>query len=546
MNSEKKTKLRDDVPLGTHIFDRTKGELRDLSGNVVHMRKQSTDVLATLSRHEGEVVSKDDIITAVWRGVATTDDSLVQCIADIRRTLGSEAVETFPKRGYRLRPNRLSQVPQIGVVRRTWYVAGVLGAIILTVVLWAFLRPALKEEMAIVPPVIIAERTLAVLPFANLSDDPELRFFSDGLSEDLTTELSKVVGLTVIANASSFNFRNAESGFKQIAEDLGVRFLVRGTVRHRSERVRINVSLVDPLDGFNIWSERFDSEIGGTFDVRDEVMRQIVQALSLKLTTDAKTGSRIEPDAYFMLLRGLEAQRRSAAGGNLEARAYFERALQLDPQYARAHASLALTYGRDTEFGIPSKVSTQSIEKGLEAAITAIQLDPDIPHAYFALGVLNLALREYDHALAAVRHAIVLNRNYSDGYALLAEAAVYGGDLEEALTAIQRAKRLHPRHPHTYHWIEGLILFQMGRFDEAQFFLEASVASDPGFFQGQITLAANFGQQGESKLAAEALAKARKINSALLLDPETEDTTYRFEDRHLRLAEGLRLAATHE
>jgi TolB-like protein/DNA-binding winged helix-turn-helix (wHTH) protein/Tfp pilus assembly protein PilF len=544
MKHEKGTNPQEFLAIGAIKYDRTTGTLTNADGTIVHMRRQSADVLAVLARSEGEIVGKETLIDSVWPGIATTDDSLIQCIADIRRTLGRDAVETFPKKGYRLRSNHDADAGRRTSARGRRLRVALAGCLLATAVGAAWVswpvRPG--DEGAIVPPVVSQEQTLAVLPFVNLSGDPDLSYFSDGLSEDLTTDLSKVVGLTVISQASSFDFRNAESGFGEIAQDLGVRYLVRGTVRRYGDRVRINVALVDSRDGFNLWTERFDTDTQDPFSVQDSVLRQIVRALSLTLDIEEPPSQRTEPDAYDMLLRGLEPFREYTAAGNIEARAYFERALKLDPEYARAYAYIAITYGRETVFRYSDEISRPSIQKGLEAAITAIRLDPARPDAYFALGMLNLALGEYDNALAAARHSIRLDGNYSDGYALLGEVAVHGGDLDEALTAIRRAKLLHPHYPFSYDWIEGHILFQLGRYDEAEPLLEAAVEGNPGFYRGLITLAANFGQQGNASSAGKALAAALAINPDLALDREAAQTPYRFEERRRRLADGLRLA----
>ena len=384
---------------------------------------------------------------------------------------------------------------------------------------------------------------MAVRPFHNLGVDTELHFFSDGLSEDLTTDLSKVKGLTVISYASSFGYLNAESGFKTIARELGVRYLVRGTVRHNADRVRINVSLVDPLDGFNIWTDRYERPRSNPFDVQEEVTRQIVNALSLTLEEDKDELKQIDPGAYYMLLRGLEPLRELTASGSAEARVFFERALAIDPQYARAHASIAVSYGRELILRYSDETSEASVKKGLKAAITATILDPNIPQAYFAVGLLNLVIKEYDNALAAVRHAIRLDGNYSDGYALLAEVALYGGDLNEALIAIKRAKLLHPHHPYSYDWSEGNILYQLGRFDDAQPFLEEAVDLSPQFYQGLITLAANYGQQGSIELASLALSKAQAIEPDRDVVNTFSQMPFRLKERRNALIGGLQKAA---
>lgn len=548
MSNEKNPKLPKILQLGRFRYDRGTGQLTDDDGTNISLRRQSADVLSVLAEHAGDIVTKATFFEEVWPGIATTDDSLVQCIADIRKVLGRDVVKTFPKRGYKLELNLAPDRP-LAKARggRSFRLAlaaclGAAGILLYAVIPW----PPTSGNETIVPPAVSSENTLAVLPFVNLGTGPELRFFGDGLSADLATDLSKVPKLTVISYDSSFDYGGAESGFKKIAKDLGVRYLVRGTVRQYANRIRINASLIDTLDGFNVWAERFDRDKGNPFDVQAEVTRRIVDALSLTLNSGERAPQRIEPDAYFMLLRGLGPLREYTERGNLEARRYFERALTLDPEYARAYADIAITYGRETVFRSSGEISKTSIEKGLEAAITAIQLDPNLPDAYFALGVLNLAIRRYDNAMAATRHALKLDMNYSDGYALLAELALYSGDLKEALIAIQRAKLLHPHHPSSYNWIEGEILFHLGRYDDAQPFLEAAVEGNPHFFRGLIALAANYGQQHNTRAAKEMLDRASVIMPGQNVNTLLEKMPYRIEERRQRLAEGLMKAGFHQ
>ena len=506
------------LQIGTTQYDRAADALTAADGTPVHLRKQSALVLAALAAHPGDVVSREDLIEAVWKGVATTDDSLIQCISDIRRALGKDAVETFPKIGYRLvakvdhaaKPEALAKPAP----RRRYAFVAISAVMILAVGIGIqqLRSPAdLTHDMTeITPPRIVPNKTLAVLPFLNLGGGEDERFFGDGLSEDLTTDLSKVPDLTVIAYASSGDFPQAESGFRDIADDLGVRYLVRGTVRHLGERVRINVSLIDPVEGVNIWAERFDRFRQDPFDVQEDVTRAIVDALSLSLEAESAP-MRVAPDAYFMLLRGLEPLRENTTNGNRRAREYFARALELEPNYARAHAYVAVAYGRDTMFDYSGAAGRQSVQKGLEAAITAIQLDPDLPNAYSALAVLNLAIGEHDKALAAARHSIRLNRNFADGYAVLSEAGVYGGDLDEALAAIKHAKRLHPHHPASYDWIEGHVHFQRGDPAAARPFLEATVEVTPGFLPAYVTLAAAYAELGDFERAESVIAALKAI-----------------------------------
>lgn len=582
MTDEKNTKSDEIHKLGRLSYFLSSGELRDEKGNLIHIRKQSADVLSLLVEHSGELVTKDFLVQKVWAGISTTDDSLVQCIADIRRAAGKDTIETFPKKGYRLhstvvtpevkrsfRPGRKGLYAATSALALLFFIF-ILNELVgfrsntadspnsngrlepdhspdLTSERVSGLESAgvveqVESQGSFRPPIIAHEKTLAVLPFANLGGGSESRFFSDGLSEDLATDLSKVPGLTVISYASSYNFPDADSGFKSIADDLGVRYLVRGTVRHQEDRVRINVSLVDPADGFNVWTERYDKDRSNPFDVQEEVVQQIVGALSLKLGTEDADSNRIEPGAYYMLLRGLEPLRERTPSGNKKARDYFERALALDPEYARAHASLAVTYAREIVHNRAHPPSLAAIEQGLQAAVRAIQLDPGIPHAYFALGLLNLGLTEYDTALAAVRHSVKIDANFSDGYALLAEASLYGGKLQEAEAAIKRAKLLHPHHPPFYHWIEGSILYQQEQYEEARLLLEQAADFSPRFIPGLISLAANYGRQGLRHEASKVLTLLKERDPEL--DPEASVATmpYRYVQRREALLLGLKEA----
>ncbi|EPX83428.1 winged helix-turn-helix domain-containing protein [Salipiger mucosus] len=529
--------------IGVYRYDLDSGALVGADGNPVRLRRQSAEVLSVLAAHAGEVVGRERLIDAVWKGVATTDDSLIQCIADIRRALGKDAVETHPKIGYRLVATATPEAPRVAAWTRLPRVMAIVAAIALLATGaslwrgWSGSAPG-TADATIVTPDIVPDKTLAVLPFVNLGGGEALQYFGDGLSEDLTTDLAKVSDLTVISFASSGDFTDAEAGFRDIAQDLGVRYLVRGTVRHSGARVRINVSLIDPYKGVNVWAERFDRVRQDPFDVQEDVTRAVVDALSLTLEAE-DAPSRVSPDAYFMLLRGLEPLRENTVAGNRLAREYFERALELDPDYARAHAYIAVAHGRDTLFAYSGGHGRSSVQTGLEAAITAIRLEPDLPNAYLALAILNLAIGQHDKALAAARHSIRLNRNFADGYAILAEAGVYGGDLDEALEAIRHAKRLHPHHPASYHWIEGHIRFQIGDAGAARSLLELMVETSPGFVPAFVTLAATYSELGEPERAQSVLAAASALTPDFSVAEYMEATPYADEDRSKRLAKAL-------
>lgn len=544
MVPEKPADRRTPLQIGDFTFSPQSGVITNANGEIVHIRSQSQKVLALLAETPDKLVTKEKLVADVWNGIATTDDSLVQCITDIRRAIGRDAIETYPKRGYLLRTGSpdAGSGPAPDKKRYVWPVLGLLIFLLGagSYFLWSAGSQVDSQAIDIIdqPSGI----TLAVLPFTNLSGDPELRYFSNGLSEDLTTDLSKIPELTVISYASSVEMNETEKAFGRIAGSLGVRYLVRGTVRHHGEKVRINVSLIDTGAGNNLWAERYDRDTHNPFDVQEEIARQVAETLSLTLGTKPPDQQRVEPDAFYMLLRGLEAMRKHSPSGNAEARKYFERALEFDPDYARAYANIAISYGRETEFRYSDGISVAEVQQGLKAAVTAIRLNPNLPDAYFALGVLNLALNDYDKALAAARHAIKLDKNYSDGYALLAEAGVHGGDLAEALAAIRTAKLLHPKHPATYDWVEGHILFQLERFEEAKPLLEAAVEQTPDFLRAWIVLAATNGRLDRLAEASFAYGQAQGLMPEIGFGAAEKLTWYQSADRNAHLREGLAVA----
>ncbi len=531
------------LQIGQGRYDLETGALAAADGRPIHLRKQSAEVLAVLSSRAGEVVDREALVQAVWKDIATTDDSLIQCISDIRRALGKDVIETYPKIGYRLVAVAASADRLTGLPHISFRLIAAVGAFVLFASgLGLWLNSSFggfdADSAVIVPPRIVPDKTLAVLPFVNLGGGDELQFFGDGLSEDLTTDLAKIPDLTVIAFASSGDFPQAEAGFREIADNLGVRYLVRGTVRHSNDRVRINVSLIDPFEGVNVWAERFDRVRQDPFDVQEDVTRAIVDALSLSLKANV-VPLRVATDAYFMLLRGLEPLREGTIEGNQRAREYFEKALALEPNYARAHAYIAVAYGRDMMFDYAAPSPRQSVQQGLQAAIAAIQLDPDIPNAYFALAILNLAIGENDKALAAARHSIQLNRNFAEGYAILAEAAVYGGDLEEAREAIQHAKRLHPHHSARFDWIEAHVHFQLGDAETARALLEMTVEEAPGFAAAFVLLAATYAELGEYERAKSVLAALRAQRPGFQVHKFVASAPFATEDRRQRLDDAL-------
>jgi adenylate cyclase len=244
------------------------------------------------------------------------------------------------------------------------------------------------------------------------------------------------------------------------------------------------------------------------------------------------------------LLRGLPPLRRFTEEGIAEARHYFRRAIEIDPDYARAHANLALSYGQAMVFrlgGDPSSPAT-----ALREAERAAELDATIPQTQFALAVVHLSARNHDAAMEAARQAILLDPSYADGFAVLAQTLAYGGDLKEALTAIRTAKKLNPRYTFAYPLVEAHILFQLRRYEDARALLEEVIERNPAFLVGHLTLAATYGHLGMSEEARWLKAEILTMSPDISAQAEGVSAPYREEADRAHFTEGLRLAGLPE
>ncbi len=340
---------------------------------------------------------------------------------------------------------------------------------------------------------------IAVLPFDNMSGDPEQEYISDGITEDLITDLSRISGLFVIARHSVFTYKGRAVKVQQVASELGAQYVLEGSVRRAGDRVRINAQLVDALSGRHLWADRYDREITDVFALQDEVVQKIVAALAVELTAGEEDrlsqAAKANPEAYDMLLRGLERVRRYTRETNVEAREFFEKAIALDPSYARAHANLAYTYAMDVQYRW-TDAPDQAVARALQIAGDALALDASVRQIHFTLGNIYLFDKRHEQSIAASRRALDLDPNYADAYGQLAITLYYAGRSEEAMEAIRKAMRLNPRHPFIYLWIKGQVLNLMGRHDAAIAEFERVVERNPANPAGHLALAAAYAQVG--------------------------------------------------
>ncbi len=337
----------------------------------VTLRRKSLELLRYLAENPGRLVTKEELLKAIWPDVVVTEESLTHCVSEVRQAIGDSKqtiIATVPRRGYRF------AAPVVRVA-----------------------EPPAGSDAG--PQSSLDRPSVAVLPFANLSGDPQQDYFSDGITEDIITELSRFSELMVIARNSSFQYKDKAADVRQVGRELGARYVLEGSIRRIGDRVRIAAQLIDAMTGAHRWAERYDRELHDVFAVQDEVARTIVAILAAHVNRAEIERALLKPpaawQAYEYYLRGVEAlllhiNRRTKAS-LYDARRLLEQSLAIDPDYARAYAMLSNTHVY--AFTDPSDgdhVNPAALDRALELAETAVHLDSRLPLAHARLGYVLL------------------------------------------------------------------------------------------------------------------------------------------------------------
>ena len=421
---------------GDHVLDVARRELRR-GAQAVAVEPQVFDVLVYLVHNRDRVVSKDDLIASVWGGRIVSDSTLTSRINAARKAIGDSGEEqklirTIARKGLRF----------VGAVRAQTNGDEPKNAT-------GSLADKIREQLR--PGLPLPDRpAIAVLPFANMSGDPEQEYFSDGISEDIITALSKLRWFFVIARNSSFIYKGKAVHMKQIGEELGVGYVVEGSVRKSGDRVRITVQLNDVGTGSHIWGERYDRDLADVFAVQDEITEAIVAALEPQLYAAENFRARRKPpdsmDAWDLVMRALSHYWRVTRQDNMVAQALLEKAIAIDPNYGQALGVLAASYTFSAHMGwVDMATAVQIAER---AALAAIQSDSEDPWAHHALGCVYLFTRRFEDSLAEFELALDLNPNFLAGPGLLRPCPVLlrplGGGRRgrPARTAIEPARSI--------------------------------------------------------------------------------------------------------
>lgn len=392
------------------------------------------------------------------------------------------------------------------------------------------------------PPPVPSKPSIAVLPFANMSSDIEQEFFSDGITEDLITDLSKVSGLFVIARNSSFAYKGRSVKVQDIGRDLGVRFVLEGSIRKAGNRVRITAQLIDAASGGHLWAERFDRDLTDIFSTQDEVVEKIVGALSVTLTKGEERRlhqrGTTSVEAYEAWLKARELLARSTRESVVQARAMHKKAIEIDPGFAAPHAGLALAAISDYASGWAAQPA-QMLDEAERWARRAIELNAQEPVSHMALANALLWRRNHDGALAECRRMIELDPNFAQGHAATGIALMFSGQPAEALENFAAAMRLDPHHPAILLHFVAQAHFSLGDYEAAAKRLIERIARNPGTDSSRMLLASCYGHLGRAEEARAMWAELLKVNPDFSLEQRERVLPYKNARDFERIAEGL-------
>jgi adenylate cyclase len=435
-------------------------------------------------------------------------------------------------------------------LRRMPILAGVVAVLVLAVGvgIWQFymrrssIDPASENKMTFPLP---DKPSIAVLPFANMSGDPEQEYFSDGLTEEIITALSKVPKLFVIARNSVFTYKGKPVKVNQVAEELGVRYVLEGSIRKAGDQIRITAQLIDALSGHHLWAERYDRNLKEIFAVQDELTKNIITALQVKLTegeqvrSSAKGTNNLE--AYLKYLQSMVTVRQFNIESNALAKQLAQEAIALDPEYAMAYRALSTAHQMDVWLGT-SKSPKQSKAKAMELLQKAIELDPTYAEAHGHLGFVFSMMGEHDKAVVKAEQAVALNPNSAYAHMVLGHTLRFAGRHEEAIPEYKKAIRLNPMPPTNYLFGLGMAYSWTGQYEEAIKWCKKAVRQDPDSFLTRLMMTQVYSLSGREEEARAEAAEVLRINPKFSVDKWEKASTVKKKTEKERSMAALRKA----
>jgi TolB-like protein len=504
--------------------------------DLVPVEPQVLDLLQCLIRNRDHVVSKDELIAAVWNGRIVSESALSSRITAVRHAVGDSGdqqrlIRTIVRKGFRFVGDIQEKQP-------------------------SEVDAAAKQLQTIqraTPPLVLPDKpSIAVLPFQNLSGDSEQEYFADGVVEDIISALSRKRWLFVTARNSSFTYKGRPADVKQVGRELGVRYVLKGSVRKSANRVRITGQLIDAVTGVHLSAERFDGELDEIFDLQDRITASVVGAIAPKLEQAEIERAKRKPteslDAYDYFLRAMARFYHWSRVTNDEAMQLFYKAIEFDPEFATAYSMAAWCCAWRKISGWMTDPA-QEVAEGARLAWRAVELGKDDAVALARAGhAIALLIGDLDSGAAYVDRALMLDPNLARGWYASGWIRNYRGEPELAIEHLSRAMRLSPLDPTLYHMQVGTAFAHMlaGRFDEASSWAEKAFWEEQNYHPAAIVKAASNALAGRAEEAGRAMERLRQIDPTLRISNLKDRHPIRRPTDLARLADGLRIAGLPE
>jgi adenylate cyclase len=381
------------------------------------------------------------------------------------------------------------------------------------------------------PPLPLPDKpSIAVLPFVNMSGDPEQEYFSDGITEEIITALSKVPRLFVIARNSTFTYKGKPVRVQQVGRELGVRYVLEGSVRRAEGRVRITAQFVDAMSGKHLWAEKYDRDLKDTFALQDEITLKVIAALQVKLTEGEQAfivaKGTDDFDAYERFLRGRECILHFTKEGAITARKMAEEAISLDPGYPRGYRLLGTTHMMDVWFGL-AEDPKKSLMKAAESYQKVLSLDPSDVVARGLLGIIYMMMRQHEKGIAEAEKAVALNPNAADAHAFFGYILTYNGRHKEGIEEIKKAIRLNPFPPNMYFMYLAFAYFDAGMYEESMEACKKALRLQPDNLFVHLRLAAVYSRLGRDDEAHAEATEILRLNPKFSLEHYSKTLPYK-------------------
>jgi TolB-like protein len=492
-----------------YCLDADRQELRRGS-DVVCVEPQVLDLLFYLVRNRGRVVSKDDLVAHVWKGRIVSDSTLTSRITMARRAVNDSGreqrlIRTVNRKGLRFAGEVRELAGSDAAESTSRFAAGDGSALEL---LFGTSTPPIPDKPSI-----------AVLPFSNMSGDPEQEYFSDGITEDIITALSRLRWFFVVARNSSFAYKGGNTDVRIIGRNLGVRYVLEGSVRRSGQRVRVSAQLVDAVQGNHMWAERYDREIVDMFALQDELTANVTAAIEPRLVaaegSRAATRSAGDLDGWDLVASAVTRFWRLTPADSDAAIAILEQAVKCHPDYAPPHSLLAFALLVAGHMGWRSSANDR--ERVERLAYRAVELDAGDPWAYMALGYLAFTARRTDEAVGHYSTAIDLNPNFAPAHGYAGWALSHDGRSEEAIANLELAIRMSPRDPFNVFYMAGFAAahYLAGRYTEAARWARAALRLRPEHLGARRKLCASLAQAGLGEEAEAEMRQLRRLQPGL-------------------------------